>query len=844
MSKGSDYRQICDHLLPELSNRTNIKEVLLEKIQSMRNSYYKSRALSQLAQFYDEKSDELLNESFKVTKTIQKPILKFQVLENIFSIAHYKEVKHKLFIKEILNELVLSCDSIDGHYDRVIASIRLSFYGSRDFRKIYLTNAIETLVKMDEDDEKIKLIIKLKSLITIYDDLQISLNGIIENLKNKTHNYFINSYYGRILFAEKLNVDTLHSSLLVSEKLGNDNDNEQNEDVSNSTEIQALFMLFAQLNDIKLTLGKTDSLNQLWINLFKDSDNQSNTEKILKIALDTELFFTPQVAIIIDELVRNGKEDRISILFPYIMKPSNEVLPIVHRWFTDYNNNQIKKLAALLLTEAKHVFEAAIDTITDLLKSDNDQMRYRAQRIFQHPERDVEKPSKRISVIGEKTLMKILQKRSTKEHLPRIQTYLKSFFYDLLWDDPKVFQNLYENVTKLRERNSACGRRMGFFNNINFINNDTWNSIMQTLQSPSHPSYVEELFHSTMYLMSLGQIPRENWNEFAKVLSVTDTSQFKEKLYFVRKDVRIMEFILNEVCGSTNMSDETYFEILELKLITQTAVKIEDLLQSDYAVINNIGSCNFYTSTENLNQAVLDMLNDFSINIDIMGNLIKWLIQKMKSFKGFDDTLFSMLLCGDLLSLVSACAQKEDYLYRKITNSQDFDKGQMIKLLEKILNNHPYYPARGSSFILLSAMDNSDHKVIINAMNALFDENVVKEYSAIGIPLIHLSPNEFIDDLLKSLKNESAIKAYEILKILTQYALNEKIDANTKSKIINYLAKEIGELKSKKPISYYYTDIKIPFTTTLENELYKTWIKIQGLSGKTQYYTNVEASKE
>jgi len=104
----------------------------------------------------------------------------------------------------------------------------------------------------------------------------------------------------------------------------------------------------------------------------------------------------------------------------------------------------------------------------------------------------------------------------------------------------------------------------------------------------------------------------------------------------------------------------------------------------------------------------------------------------------------------------------------------------------------------------------------------------------------NLSPNEFIDDLLESLKDESAIKAYEILKIFTQFALNEKIDANSKSKIINYLAKEIGELKSKKPINYYYTDIKIPFTTTLENELYRAWIKIQGLSGKTQYSINAE----
>jgi hypothetical protein len=227
-----------------------------------------------------------------------------------------------------------------------------------------------------------------------------------------------------------------------------------------------------------------------------------------------------------------------------------------------------------------------------------------------------------------------------------------------------------------------------------------------------------------------------------------------------------------------------------------------------------------------------------------MENLIKWLIQKMTSFKGFLDTRLSLMICDNLLSLVSACVQKEDYLYRKITNSQNFNKIQMIKLLEKMLNYHPYFPARGNAFILLSAMDQSNHKVIINAMNTLLDENLVKEYSMIGIPLINLSPNEFIDDLVESLKDESAIKAYEILKIFTQFALNEKIDANNKSKIINYLAKEIGELKSKKPVNYYYTDIKIPFTTTLENELYKAWIKIQGLSGKTQYSTNVDELKE
>ncbi|CAF3945314.1 unnamed protein product [Rotaria sordida] len=869
MSKDLDRYKIYKKLLPELSDKPNIKDFLFEKVQSMCNPYYKSRALYQLATFYDEKSYELLNESFKLTKNIQEPILKFQVLEKIFTIIHYKEVKQKVFIKQIVDELVLIFDSIESLHDRVIASIRLSFYGSGEFRKKYLTNALETLIKMDENDDKIKLIIKLKPLICIYDDLQIKLNEIIESLKNKINNYFVNSYYGKILFNEKLYVDTSNlkldinknsenendekknedgsnsnSSVDMSKNLGNENDEKKNEEVQNYTELQSLFLLFAQLNDTKLIIGKTDSINQLWINLFKDIDNQSNVEKILKTGLDTELFLTPQTAIIIDDLIRKGKENTISILFPYIIKPSNEVLPIVHRWFTDYNNNnQIKKLAALLLVEAKHIFEAAIDIIIDLLKSDNDQMRYRAQKIFQHPERDVEEPSKRISVIGEKTLMKILQAILMKEHLPRVRAYLNSFFYDLLWDDPKVFQNLYENVTKLKERNSAGGRRMCFFNKIIFINNDTWNSIMQSLQSPHHPSYVEELLYSIMCLTKSDQITEDNWSEFAKILSTTDTSQLKEKLYFTYEDEDIIQFFLNEVCASTYIIDATYFENLESKVISDITIKVEDLSQNTYHDIKHIGGCNFYVSCK-LNEKILNMLNDVLINDVVMENLIKWLIQKMTNFKGFDDTILALAMCTNLLSLVAACVQKEDYLYRKITNSQNFNKIQMTKLLEKMVNNHPDFQARGSAFILLSSMDQSDHRVIINAMNTLFDENVVKEYSVIGIPLIHLSPNEFVDDLLKSLKNESAVKAYEILKILTQFALDEKIDANSKSKIINYLAKEIGELKSKKPVNYYYTDIKIPFTTTLENELYKTWIKIQGLSGKTQYSSNVETTTE
>ncbi|CAF3030814.1 unnamed protein product [Rotaria sp. Silwood2] len=207
----------------------------------MCNPYYKSRASYQLAEFYDEKRYELLYESYALTKHIQELTLnKTQILHSI--------------------------------NNRIIASIRLSFYELGKFQKKYLTNVIETLIKMDEDDDKIKLIIKLKPIISIYDDLQI-----------------------KILFTEALHVHTSNLTLDINQNLENGNYNEKIIDISNYIELEALFILLAQLNNIKLVINKTETIDQLWINLFKDTNNQSNIEKILKIGLHNEIFLTPQV---------------------------------------------------------------------------------------------------------------------------------------------------------------------------------------------------------------------------------------------------------------------------------------------------------------------------------------------------------------------------------------------------------------------------------------------------------------------------------------------------------------------------------------------------------------------
>ena len=117
-------------------------------------------------------------------------------------------------------------------------------------------------------------------------------------------------------------------------------------------------------------------------------------------------------------------------------------------------------------------------------------------------------------------------------------------------------------------------------------------------------------------------------------------------------------------------------------------------------------------SSKDLHQQILDTVNNICITPSIMDNLLRWLMQEMRNFTGATCSLHSMVMCNYILSLMTACVQKEDYLYRKVTNSPKFHQTQLVHLLDKIVHSHPFFPARGSAFILLAALDLPDHQCV------------------------------------------------------------------------------------------------------------------------------------
>ena len=274
-------------------------------------------------------------------------------------------------------------------------------------------------------------------------------------------------------------------------------------------------------------------------------------------------------------------------------------------------------------------------------------------------------------------------------------------------------------------------------------------------------------------------------------------------------------------------------DLLERTIMEKTTISLEAVLQKDYKSLQLIGAYSVLTFCSY--DSTLLTLKTVSVNEHVIRGLIKWLVKNLKQFDTYKNTITTKWFTKCLLIMLAVFAQKENYYYRKVTNDKEvIDKQDFIAQLRNTLVNNPHYISRAGAFVLLAAIDDLRQDVIIESLNSIIEENRFKQYLLIGIPLIKISPNEYISDLLKEIECESVVKSFHLLKILTRFASDERIDDNKKKNVLNSLMKHINDGRFEKQISFYYSDLKLQFTTTLQTECYNAWIELQGLSGKKE----------
>lgn len=807
---STERNDIYEKLSPDFSHSPDKKKQLLSMVDRIESPYFQSRALCQLGEYYYERTAQLLSRAYEVARNISDPAMQFQVCEKIYSATFYKEEMHGLR-EEVYRHLTSLPDKINDGYNCVIALIRLSFPEAGDHRKAMLGQALQQIRLLPDINERAGLLMKIGPLAALYPDLYDIVRDDISSIDNTSLKSFVTGNFGSLLASGKLDVSQL------KEEAGDPGQAKP----ASYEDMYALVTLYSLVSQTGAPYDN-DIIAGKWLALYRNP-NEANVTALLQLAINEEFILTPSIALIIDELISHGYQKKIEILFPYLIRPANEVLPVVFKWFTT-GMGRLKETAALLLTESKFVFKTGLNDIIGLLDSHHDQLRYRAIRVIQNPERDPKAPEKRISVIGKETAHAILKKKSLNHSKSRAKQPLSYFLFDLLWDEPSMIDLLLESP----EHTSK-------FNGIFFIDDITWKRILQLLEEGSFSEVeLRELTRSVFQILRKTNLVEEGqWKNFTRILTSRESAWLSTELYFTVSSIDLMRHILHaSTTAALDLKKEVLPETVEAGIIKDTTVNIMQMLTWDKGLLTSVLGFNFTVPTD-YQQEIGKLLEEVLIDESTFSILLEWLYYRLKNSLA-EDKAYLLMLTEVLICLLGGLATRDDYRYRKITGQWGQDKVKAYQdYLINVIEFHPYFPARGAAFVLLATLDKPGHTIIIRALDILLDEYLVNAFAVGSIPSIHLNSTAYVDDLLKLLNDESAVKVYSALKILTQYVqTNENLDLTVKSKISQALLAGVEKLESRKQATYYYTDVKIPPTITLEEAFYNAWIKIQGLSGK------------
>ena len=169
-------------------------------------------------------------------------------------------------------------------------------------------------------------------------------------------------------------------------------------------------------------------------------------------------------------------------------------------------------------------------------------LRYRAQRVFQLQSG----PAMRLSVIGERTVLKLLVSELTNEHTKRIEVYMRAFFAALVWDCPHAYENILNEITRFRFVNPSA-EKIHFLDKICLIDASTWARLVKLVKDSTDPSNLEELLISTMGLVKNRQISASDWSRFAHVLMAKNVNSLKYQLFVAKDRLELIRFFTEHV---------------------------------------------------------------------------------------------------------------------------------------------------------------------------------------------------------------------------------------------------------------------------------------------------------
>jgi hypothetical protein len=292
--------------------------------------------------------------------------------------------------------------------------------------------------------------------------------------------------------------------------------------------------------------------------------------------------------------------------------------------------------------------------------------------------------------------------------------------------------------------------------------------------------------------------------------------------------VELMELILEQL-----QLENLEVNKFEADLIKQITISLKDIFSKSFNYAKTISDYNNFVPVD-FGKSIESTVSRFPINESNLIFTLNLLCSRLARTHDVEIQRCDLLINDTLINLVFGMSLRNDNLFRKITGNWEEEQQELFQRLITIeIQRHPYFTARGAAFFLLMMLNNPKVEYIMIGMDALLDEALVNDYAIKALPYVRFRNADLIERLIGQLSSKSVVRIYAAITMLTNIVLNDdNLDHLLKLKVSDAFLDGMGKVESQRQVIHYYTDVRIPPTTTLEEFFYQSWLKIQGLYGK------------
>jgi hypothetical protein len=577
----------------------------------------------------------------------------------------------------------------------------------------------------------------------------------------------------------------------------------------------------ATLNDISKQLSASQSDIHFWEQLGTENHEMA-VKHFLKRSLSHLIPLSHDVARILDRIIRNHQAGLLAHIFPILHKPDAGARSVLHTWLNDFSDKRPGWFAALYLAETRGLQAEHVAPLTALLDDSHDLARHRARHIVRNTRYGTK--IENASELGLDLLLEIGRQRGRMYMRQPGQSLLFAWRLERIkLDDPDILKTLIS----LSDSTSADARPARYL-----IEG------LQNLDEAVVPVIKEALLASTFetqealikliaknLAQNSGQISTGRWVELKQTIVECAQRNLEQGNIFPMWEAAYPHTVVDAIVHAVEESNMVHQQVqyaqeshyIRAPELFQIIVDEPDQLQ---ALLREYGQLFFHSEKKNEAQ-LSEAANHLVKKEEYLRVLFAWLISALNTNIRDDGSSYLRMHLLDITAkAVELVPSTFSHLYGARSSAL-----RIQYTLTNAVKFHNKFPGRRAAVKLLSYLKYLSPSVLEAFKVAFTDVYYVRDAAITSTSRFTNVSDEYMDELITFLKDDSAVVIHTTAEILSRISLKRRSDNVLRQRIVTALTEAIQEPYSKRGI---YLSQYLPQPPVLSSELYRLLIDISG----------------